>query len=191
MNKAELLKKMLPGLLPLFVFIIADEVFGTKIGLIVAIIFGSLQLAYFLIKHKRLDKFLLFDTLLISAMGGVSILLENDIFFLLKPAIINLIMCVILGISAFSSKNLIAKMTANYMRDFKMNAEQLKQLRNSTQILFFIFLAHTALIVYSAYFMSKEAWAFISGGLFYIIFGIYFLFELLKRRIQIKNIKNK
>ncbi|MFV0590219.1 MAG: NUDIX hydrolase [Draconibacterium sp.] len=30
--------------------------------------------------------------------------------------------------------------------------------------------------------MSKEAWAFISGGLFYIIFGLYFLFEMYRQR---------
>jgi len=191
MNKAELLKKMLPGLLPLFVFILADEIFGTKIGLVVAIVFGVLQLVFFYLKQKRVDKFILFDTLLIVAMGGVSILLENDLFFMLKPAIINLIMCVILGISAFSSKNLVAKMTANYMRDFKMNNEQLKQLKNSSRILFFLFIIHSFLVVYSAYYMTKEAWAFISGGLFYLLFGVYFIFELLRKRFQFLSLKKQ
>jgi isopentenyldiphosphate isomerase len=35
--------------------------------------------------------------------------------------------------------------------------------------------------------MSRGAWAFISGGLFYILFGIYFLFELTKKKMS----KNK
>jgi isopentenyldiphosphate isomerase len=43
-----------------------------------------------------------------------------------------------------------------------------------TRLLFFVVLIHTGLVIYSAYYMSKEAWAFISGGLFYIIFGAVF-----------------
>jgi len=38
MNRVELLKKMLPGLLPLLVFIIVDEFLGTKAGIIFALI---------------------------------------------------------------------------------------------------------------------------------------------------------
>ncbi|PIX35786.1 MAG: NUDIX hydrolase, partial [Bacteroidetes bacterium CG_4_8_14_3_um_filter_31_14] len=34
----------MPGFLPLFVFIAADEIWGTEIGLIVAIAFGVVQL---------------------------------------------------------------------------------------------------------------------------------------------------
>jgi hypothetical protein len=34
--------------------------------------------------------------------------------------------------------------------------------------------------------MSKEAWAFISGGLFSIIFGVYFLYELIHQRMKVK-----
>ncbi|MBI5217398.1 MAG: NUDIX domain-containing protein [Bacteroidia bacterium] len=40
--------------------------------------------------------------------------------------------------------------------------------------------------------MSKEAWVFISTGLFYIIFGAYFLFEILYQKIKIrKNVANE
>jgi len=35
--------------------------------------------------------------------------------------------------------------------------------------------------------MSKEAWAFVSGGLFYIIFGIYILYEFLKNKFKKTN----
>lgn len=191
MSKIELLKKMLPGLLPLFVFIAADEIWGTEIGLIVAVVFGVLQLAYIYIKEKRFDKFVLFDTALIVALGLVSILLENDIFFKLKPALIGLILIAILGISAFSPLNIMAKMSGRYMKGMEFNDLQLKQLTRSLKILFFIFTAHTFLVFYAAFYMTNEAWAFISGGLFYIIFGIYFLYELIRNRILAKKYKNE
>jgi len=177
MNKIDILKKILPGLLPLFVFIIADAFWGTEIGLITAVIFGFLQLLNSYIKFKKIDKFVLFDTTLIIAMGVVSLFLHNDVFFKLKPAIINLILCGVLGISAFSSKNIIAKMTAHYVKDITLNPTQLRQLQKSARNLFFLFVFHTLLIVYSALYMSKEAWVFISGVLFYILFAAYFLLE--------------
>lgn len=39
-----LLKKLLPGLIPLFVFIIADEIWGTEAGLYAAVAFGTAEM---------------------------------------------------------------------------------------------------------------------------------------------------
>ncbi|MEA3497036.1 MAG: septation protein IspZ [Bacteroidota bacterium] len=185
MNKKELLKKILPGILPLFVFIIADELWDTRIAVVLAVIFGILEFFYTLIKQKRIDKFILSDTVLLALFGVVSILLDNDVFFKLKPAFIELILCTILGISVFSSKNLMLSMSKRYMKDVKMNDFQLKQMNRSIRILFYIFIVHTLLIVYSVYFMSNEAWAFISGALFYIIFVAYFLYEFIQNKIRV------
>ncbi|MFV0269244.1 MAG: septation protein IspZ [Draconibacterium sp.] len=107
MNRAQLLKKLLPGFIPLFVFIAADEIWGTKIGLFVAIGVGIAEMVWIAVKEKRFEKFVLFDTLLLVALGGVSILLDNDIFFKLKPGLIELILLVVLAVSAFSRVNII------------------------------------------------------------------------------------
>ena len=191
MNKIELLKKLLPGFIPLFVFIAIDEIWGTTAGLVAALVIGVAELIWVGVKEKRFDKFVLFDTLLLVVLGGVSILLENDIFFKLKPGLVELILCAILAVSAFSPLNIIGLMTQRYMKDLKMNDGQLKQLRNSMKMMFFIFLGHTLLVFYSAFFMSKEAWVFISGGLFYILFGLVFLIELLKQKRKQKNLLNE
>ena len=182
MNRTELLKKLLPGFIPLFVFIVADEIWGTKIGLMVAIGVGVLEMAWIGLKEKRFDKFILFDTLLLVVLGAVSILLDNDIFFKLKPGLIELILVAVLGVSAFSSVNIIGLMGQRYLKGTAFNDAQIAQMRKSLKVLFYIFLVHTALVFYATFFMSKEAWAFISGGLFYILFGIYFLFELYRQR---------
>ena len=191
MNRAQLLKKLLPGFIPLFVFIAADEIWGTKIGLFVAIAVGVAEMAYVAVKEKRFEKFVLFDTLLLVVLGGVSILLDNDIFFKLKPGLIELILVAVLAISAFSEVNIVGMMGQRYMKDVEFSTAQMQQMRQSMKILFFIFLIHTILVFYSAFFMSKEAWAFISGGLFYIIFGVYFLFEFLRQKKKQKTLVNE
>ncbi|MBN2891182.1 MAG: septation protein IspZ [Bacteroidales bacterium] len=197
MNQRKILLQLLPGFIPLFVFIIADEIWGTKIGLIVAVIVGIGELIFYRIKDKKFDKFILFDTLLIIALGVVSIILDNDVFFKLKPALIGVLTCVILAISAFTPSNILLNMSKRYMRGLEFNEQQYKQMKKSMKSMFYMFAVYTLLVFYSVWFMSDAAWAFISGGLFYIIFGIYFVYEFVKNKIaqkkhlQKQNPKNK
>lgn len=191
MNARKLLLQLLPGFIPLFIFIIADEIWGTKVGLIVAIVTGVGELLFYLIKDKKFDKFILFDTLLIIVLGVVSLILDNDVFFKLKPALIGVLTCGILGVSAFTPSNIIFNMSKRYMRGVEFSEEQYKMMRRSLKTMFYIFTVYTLLVFYSVWFMSKEAWAFISGGLFYIIFGVYFLYEFVKSKIAQKRLTNE
>ncbi len=191
MNKLDILKSLAPGFLPLIIFIAADSIWGTKIGLIVAIAGGLIEIALSYIKEKIVDRFVLLDIGLITALGGVSILLDNPIFFKLKPALIEAIFCVILAVSIFSPVNLMLQMSKRYMKTVEFNEAQIRQLNRSLKILFYIFIIHTVLIGYSAFFMSKGAWAFISGGLFYIIFAVYFIVEFAGNKIRRKKMLEK
>lgn len=191
MNRTQLLKKLLPGFIPLFVFIAADEIWGTKIGLFVAVGVGIAELLFVGFKEKRFDKFILYDTLLLVVLGAVSIWLNNDIFFKLKPGLIELILVAVLAISAFSNVNIIGLMGQRYLKDTSFNKAQMMQMHKSLKSLFYIFAGHTLLVFYATFFMSKGAWAFISGGLFYILFGIYFLFELFRQRKKQNELSNE
>jgi isopentenyldiphosphate isomerase/intracellular septation protein A len=185
-KRSDLIKKLLPGFIPLFVFIVADEIWGTKIGLAVALGVGIFELIYTYIKEKRFDKFIVLDTALLLALGGVSILLNNDIFFKIKPAIIEAIMCAILAISAYTKVDIIGGMSQRYMKGIEMNEAIQAQFKRTLKIMFWIFGVHTLMVLYSAFYLSKEAWAFISGGLFYILFGVYFAFEYWQQKRKVK-----
>lgn len=199
MQRNELIKNFAIGFIPIFVFIVADEFFGTEIGLLVAIAVGIGYLIYYLLRYRRLEKFILFDTALIIVLGGISLLLHDEIFFKLKPALLELVMVILLGIHAFSSKPIMLMMSQRYLGEMELGAEQVRMLNRLSRVLFFVFLGHTLLIVYSAYYWSKEAWAFVSGGLFYIIFGMilagqWLYFQLTKAkkiRPSIKTAKNQ
>ena len=170
-----LFKKLLPGLIPLFIFIIADEIWGTRIGLYVALASGVGELVFYFIKDRKIDRFILLDTSLLLIMGIVSLALENDIFFKIKPALIELILLIIVAFSLWGPKNLIIAMSKRYMGEVELDAGQERMMRINMKVMFWITAFHILLILYSAKYMSDEAWAFISGGLFYIFFGAYFL----------------
>lgn len=186
MSKTELLKKLLPGFIPLFVFIAVDEIWGTRAGLIAALIIGCAEMIWIWLKERRFDRFVLFDTGLLLALGSVSILLENDLFFKLKPGLVELILCAILAVSAFSKLNIIGLMTQRYMKGVEVNEQQMSQFRKTLKLMFFVFLAHTLLVFYAAFYLSNEAWAFISGGLFYILFAVVFGYEFIKQKIKLR-----
>ena len=150
MNKWEILKSLAPGFFPLLVFIAADAIWGTKIGLIVAVVVGILEFIVSYFKEKIVDKFILLDVGLIVVLGVVSILLENEIFFKLKPALIELIFCVILGVSVFSPVNVMLLMSKRYMKNIELGKAQIDQLNKSLRVMFYIFLVHTGLVIYSA-----------------------------------------
>lgn len=187
MNRFSFLKTLLPALIPLIVFIIADEIWGTKIGILVALAVGSGEFIFIYIREKRMDRFVLIDTFMLMALGGISILLDNAIFFKLKPAFIQTLFCVILGISVFSRKNLILLMSQRYMKGIQLNEVALRRMSITFRNMFWIFSAHTMLIVYSAFYLPEKAWAFISTALFYIIFGIYYLSEILYWKLIARN----
>lgn len=186
MSKSELFKKLLPGFIPLFVFIAIDEIWGTRAGLIAALAIGVVELIWIWIKEKRFDRFVVFDTGLLLALGSVSILLNNDIFFKLKPGLVELILCAVLAVSAFSKLNIVGLMTQRYLKDMEMNEQQTAQLRKTLKLMLFVFLFHTILVFYAAFYLSNEAWAFISGGLFYILFGVVFAFEFIKQKLKMR-----
>ncbi len=183
MDRRKILLQLLPGFIPLFAFIIADEIWGTTAGLIVAISTGIIELVWYWLKDRKFEKFVLIDTSLIVVLGLVSILLDNDVFFKIKPALIGVLMCAILGISVFTPSNILLNMSKRYMKGIAFNDKQYQQLRNSMRAMFWLFTAYTALVFYSVWFMSNAAWAFISGGLFYILFGVYFLYEFVKNKL--------
>lgn len=187
MSKSELLKKLLPGFIPLFVFIAIDEIWGTRAGLVAALIIGVAEMVWIWIREKRFDGFVLVDTGLLLVLGSISIVLDNDIFFKLKPGLVELILCVVLAISAFSKLNIIGLMTKRYMKDMELDDLQVAQFRKTTQLMFFVFLIHTLLVFYSAFYLSNEAWAFISGGLFYILFGLVFGYEFIRMKLKNRN----
>jgi len=185
-QQLKLFKQLLPGFIPLFAFILIDEVWGTQAGLIAALVIGVGELLWVWVKEKRFERFVLFDTLLLLALGGVSLILHDEIFFKLKPGLVQIILCAILAFSAYSKVNIVALMSQRYMRNMQINDAQMKQMRNNLKLMFWIFLAHTALVFYATFYMSDAAWAFISGGLFYILFGVVFLVTFWKQKRQQK-----
>ena len=124
-------------------------------------------------------------------MGAVSILFENDIFFKIKPALIEAILLSVIAFSLWGPKNILKAMSERYMGEIHLDAAQEKSMKNSMIAVFWITAFHIILVLFSAFYMSKEAWFFISGGLYYIFFGAFFAFMIIKNRLMNRRYKNE
>lgn len=194
MDRRTLLKNLALGFLPLLVFIIADEMFELLVSLLIALGVSVLQLAFIYWREKRLEKFVLLDAGLILALGLVSVALDNPFFILIKPAIIESIFCILIGITVFTKNPILIQMSQRYMQGVQLGEEQLAAMRRMLHGMFWLLLLHVGLIVATAvyvgepdtpgYLQRKELWAFVSGGLFYILLGGVFVWQFVKNKFE-------
>jgi isopentenyldiphosphate isomerase/intracellular septation protein A len=182
-----LLKKLIPGLIPLLAYILADELWGMKVGLVVAVSIAIVELMVTFIREKRLDNFVLLDILLLFALSGLSYLFENDIFFKVKPAMIDMVMVFILSLSLFTRIDPLGAMSQRYLRGIALNDQQKSLFRKNLWVMLWLLLVHVILVLWAAFFMSKEVWAFVSTFLLFIMMGGYFGFVLIGQKIKNKN----
>ena len=174
----KILLKLLPGLLPLIVYILIDSILPPKTAIAVAIAFGILQFLIIGIIKKRWDNFIILDTALLALLGVISIIFDNEIFFLWKPALIEALMVILLAVVYFTNINILFKWMGHYMDIPQVNEEQTNAFRKSLLNILILFILHIVLIIFSIYHLSYEWWAFISGVLLYIIMGVWLIAQL-------------
>lgn len=177
MSPIPLLKALLPGLAPLVVFVAADALFGETIGLLVGLGVGIGEFLYSLAKEKRADPFIAADTLLLAVMGAASVLLHDQVFFRLKPAAIELVLFAFLAALVFLPADYLMRYVAHQVRGIAIPEAALPAMRRSLVLVLVLLGAHIGLSLYAAFALSTAAWGFISGGLLYILFGAYALWQ--------------
>ncbi|MDP3179137.1 MAG: NUDIX domain-containing protein [Spirochaetaceae bacterium] len=181
-SPALLLKSLVPGLLPLIVFVAADAVFGETIGLAIGLAVGLGEFLWSLIKDKRPDPFVAADTLLLALAGGLSLALRNEIFFKLKPAIVELLLAAAMGVLLVLPPAYLKGYLGRQLRGIELPESSLPAMKKSLGWLLGVLFIHVALTVYAALALSSAAWGFVSGGLLYILFGTVALVQFVSAR---------
>jgi isopentenyldiphosphate isomerase/intracellular septation protein A len=186
MNPMLLLKSLLPGLLPLVIFVGADAVFGETIGLYVGIGTGIVEFIYTFIKDKKADPFVAADTILLALTGVLSLVLNNDIFFKLKPAIIELVLVLAMGAMLLMPDSVLKGYVGRQLKGMTIPDTALPSMKKGLGLMLGLILLHVALTFYAAFALSTAAWGFVSGGLLYILFAVYALGGFFAGRVKAK-----
>jgi intracellular septation protein A len=163
---------LLGQMLPLVVFIIVDALFNNiKASIISAIAFAVGQLFFFYRKTGQFDWFVLLDVGLIVGLGVVSIILKNDIFFKVKPAVIEAATIVFfLVLVLMPDRYLLGYFGRMMPAGMVLKPAAIGAMK--TMLLWmcgYVFI-HIGAVLYTAFYSSRKMWAFISGPGFYLLF---------------------
>jgi intracellular septation protein len=131
--------KQLFEFFPLIVFFVvyykSDK--DLYISITAVIIATLISLVALYIKERKISTMMLVSTVILIVFGGLSIFLKNDIFFKMKPTIINALFAIILIGSTFFNKPVLKLLLNSSMK----LTDQGWSLMNKLWSGFFIFLA--------------------------------------------------
>jgi intracellular septation protein A len=170
----------LTQLLPLLVFIAVDAlVTDVRWSVASAVVFAVGQLVYTWARQRRLDWLVLVDVGLIVGLGGISIAFDDEIFFKVKPAIIEGISIVfVVGLLLAPDRFLLA-----YFRRMMptLGADALSATKSMLVWMSFFTALHLVAVLYTAFRSSKQTWAWVSGPGFYLVLVPVAFVVLVKR----------
>ena len=170
-------------MLPLVIFIIVDSVCSNiRISILSAIVFACGQIGFYYVKTGRFDWFVLLDVGLISAMGILSIVSRNDLFFKVKPAIIEGAAIVFMLVLFFSSDRFLLDYFGRLTpKGMTLNPALIGSMKIMLLWGCIYMIFHIGAVLYTAYYSSRKMWAFISGPGFYLLFIPVMVIILLKK----------
>lgn len=150
--------------LPLLVFIVVDAlVDDVRLSIAVAIGFAVVQLGVTWARARRFDWFVVLDAALIAGLGGVSIALEDELFFKLKPAVIDVVTLGLLVALLFSSDAFLAGYVGRLMPGREVPPPALALMRTLAKWMCGALVVHVVAVLWAAFYASKGVWAFVAG----------------------------
>jgi intracellular septation protein len=160
--------KFLFDFFPILLFFIAYKVFDIYVATAVAIAASFIQVGWFWLQYRRVEKMHIFTLLMITVLGGATLMLQDPVFIMWKPSIVNWAFGVVFLGSQFISKKTVVQrmMEANV----EMPAHIWSRL-NAAWGFFFILLGF--LNLYVAYNFNEETW--VNFKLFGML-GLTFIF---------------
>jgi intracellular septation protein A len=180
---------MLGMMLPLLVFIVIDAVYkNIKVSIIAAIACAIVQLLYYYFKTGKIDWFVFLDVGLIVGLGVVSIALKNEMFFKVKPAIIEVVAIILFLVFYFSPDSFLLDYFGRMLPEGKvLNPDAVGILKNMLLIMCGYIVLHIGAVLYTAIYSSRNVWAFVSGPGFYLLFIPAMAVIFVKRMRQRRN----
>ncbi|MSP86998.1 MAG: septation protein IspZ, partial [Methylotenera sp.] len=107
------MNKFLFDLFPVILFFIAFKFFGIFTATAVAIVATIIQIIYSKIRHGKVEKMLIVSGVIISVLGGVTLILHDKTYIMWKPTVLYWVLALVLLISnLFFKKNYIQPMMA-------------------------------------------------------------------------------
>ncbi len=186
-NRNKAIRSLLvAGILPVLAFTLIEEWYGVVWGLVAGMIFGVGELSYEWVTERKISSVTLFGNGMLLALGAVSLITQEGIWFKLQPAIVETGFAALLMGSVFLKKPLLVMMSEKQGLFERVPTEAHSALKAKFSGLTFrlglFFLAHAGLATWAALHWSTAAWAWLKGLGFTASLVVYFVLEMLWMR---------
>lgn len=177
---------LLSGILPLIVYTLVEEIYGTYWGLIAGLILGISEIIFEKILYKKVSTVTWVVNAMVISLGAVSLYMNDGIWFKLQPAFAELVMVLLLWGSTIMKRPFLREMAAKQMPNTPEH--MLVFFESITFRLGLFFLIHSVLAVWAAFEWSTVNWALLKGvGLtvstvLYLVAEMWFFLNRTKRR---------
>lgn len=183
-NKSQALGSLFfGGLMPVLAFTFIEESYGPLWGTVAGMIFGAGEILYEKIKHNKVAAITWIGNAMILALGGISIISQDGIWFKLQPALFEGFFAIFLWGSWLLKKPFILMMAEKQNPSMP---EIVKPFLSAVTLrLGFFFAIHAALATWAALYWTTAQWAWLKGAGLIVSFVIYLLIEMLWARKQV------
>lgn len=144
--------KLLFDFFPILLFFIAYKLYGIFAATAVAIAASFVQVGYFWLKHRRFENMHLMTLVLVTVLGGATLLFQDRAFFMWKPTAVNWLFALAFFLSHYiGKKTLVERMMAHAIEAPKPVWSKL----NISWTLFFIVMGIANLYVAGLFFEAE------------------------------------
>lgn len=174
--------KLLYDFFPIIIFFVVFKIWGIYAATASAIGVSLLQVIAYYFKHKRFEKMQVITLLLITVLGGATLVFHDPMFIKWKVSVVNWIFgLVFLGSQFIGRKNLVQRML-----DSKISLPNKVWMHlNLAWVIYFMVLGFVN--IYVVYHFSTNAW--VNFKLFGVL-GLTFIFVVLQGLYLSKHIKH-
>lgn len=169
----------LVGFLPLIVFAVADIFFGMRKAVLAAIVVGLLEAGWSWYSFGEIDQTTWISLGLILIMGAISLKMNDARLFKFQPVVMALVFAVTLGWFQFKGTPLMVQMMPKVAKLFPAEQQEIatsplmiEKMARLDLYMVVVFLAHGALVAWSALRKSTLHWIIMRGvGIYVLMFG--------------------
>jgi hypothetical protein len=162
-------RSLLLQVVPILVFLAVDALSDSvPLAIGAALAFVVVQTILNRVRGRPFDRFLLLDLALVGGMGAASLFTRNELFFKLKPAILEAVMLPFTGFLALAPERVLVAYLGRYA-PAPPAPQALPLLRRLLGLMTILIAIHAGLTVLAALRLSRGAWAAVSGPGFYAI----------------------
>lgn len=181
---------ILGGIIPVVIFTLVEEYYGTLWGLVAGMVFGVGEILYEKITRNKVDGITWIGNGLLIGMGAISLFTNEGIWFKLQPAIIEVFMAGLFIGSVLIRKPFLLMM-AKKQNMFATVPDLVREHMEKTfsGLTFRIglfFLLHAVLATWAALHWSTRAWAILKGVGFTGSLFVYMGLEIVVMKLRMK-----